>query len=131
MLEGKKTLTPRGRVLIADDDELQRHLFQRLCVREGFVCDSAANGVEALGLADHHDYKLMFVDLYMPGSSFETLLPQLQQKQTDAEIVVISVEDDEHTLQDVFDRGIAAFLRKPIDPDVLSRVLERCMEPCN
>ena len=53
-------------MLIADDDAAIRRLFETLARREGFECDLAANGREAIAALKEREYELLFLDIMMP-----------------------------------------------------------------
>ncbi|MGZ3182666.1 MAG: ATP-binding protein [Telluria sp.] len=57
----------RGRVLLADDSELNRQLALILLERLGSTVDEAANGEEAIALFERHAYDLVLMDCMMPG----------------------------------------------------------------
>jgi len=53
------------KVLVVDDNQLQRKILRRMVQRGGFECDVASNGHEALELARENDYALVLMDCLM------------------------------------------------------------------
>jgi CheY-like chemotaxis protein len=57
---------PRLKILVADDDPLNRHLMQVLLGREGHEVEVAANGLEAFDAVKFQKFDIVFMDLQMP-----------------------------------------------------------------
>ncbi len=55
------------RLLLAEDNALNRELVLRLLGREGAQIDCAADGRQALEALQRHDYDLVLMDMQMPG----------------------------------------------------------------
>ena len=55
-----------GRLLLVEDNEVNRHVFLRQLERLGFTADWAANGAEALAAIEQASYDLVFMDCQMP-----------------------------------------------------------------
>jgi PAS domain S-box-containing protein len=57
------------RVLIADDDAINRSILSRLVLRLGADATVAVDGVEAVELATRQEFDLLLIDIAMPGLS--------------------------------------------------------------
>lgn len=57
------------RALIADDDGLNRTLLRRMLARIGWLVDEVISGQAAVEACGHTDYKLVLLDIRMPGMS--------------------------------------------------------------
>lgn len=55
------------RVLLVEDNDTQRSLFEEALRARGFVVEAARNGAEALGKAEAFDPDLVVMDVQMPG----------------------------------------------------------------
>ena len=55
------------RILVVDDEELNRDLLQQILDREGYQVAIAANGQEALALLRQETFHVVLTDLKMPG----------------------------------------------------------------
>jgi PAS domain S-box-containing protein len=60
------TSSGSGRVLVVDDDENVRDVMSRSLISEGFVVDTAINGLEALKMLDVAPPDVILLDLMMP-----------------------------------------------------------------
>ena len=59
-------VSPTARVLVVDDEPSIRLLVTKALERHGFVCDTAADGVDALHKLEGNTYDLMVLDVMMP-----------------------------------------------------------------
>src|SRR5512138_1836458 len=57
---------PSLRILVVDDDDLNRRMMQILLTREGHHVDLASNGMDALDAVKYHKFDIVFMDLQMP-----------------------------------------------------------------
>jgi DNA-binding response OmpR family regulator len=71
-----ETKPPSGqhRILLVEDDKLERMNLTLVLGREGFELDVATNAAEACALLAHERYELVLTDIGLPdGSGFEVL----------------------------------------------------------
>lgn len=61
-----RTTHAGARVLLADDDDISRHVGRLMLERAGLVVDVAENGRDALRMAQENDYALVLLDVQMP-----------------------------------------------------------------
>ena len=65
------------RALVVDDEPMVRQLTMRALAREGFACEPAADGQEALQLVQQARYALVVTDLRMSGMNGHALATRL------------------------------------------------------
>ncbi len=111
----------RQRILVADDDEVNRALVDRLLREVGFEVRHAANGFEALQLVHTQAPDLIVTDLVMPVMDGMELVRCVREKSGTARVPVIalSASAGEYTRQEALDAGCNAFLSKPLRLDSL------------
>jgi diguanylate cyclase (GGDEF)-like protein/PAS domain S-box-containing protein len=111
----------KQRILIVDDDDFIRIIFQTALENEGYLTSSVSGG--AAGLARlkevHHD--LVLLDLNMPDKDgFDTCqelraLPMCQL----IPVMMITGSDDAEHINRAFEAGATDFITKPINPELL------------
>jgi len=90
----------RGRetVLLAEDEDVVRHLVRRMLEEQGYEVLAAANGLEALALAETRApgaIHLLLSDVVMPGMSGPQLAREMKQRHTGVPVLFISGHTDD------------------------------------
>jgi len=110
-------------LLIVDDNRATRDALRAVLVTKGYAVAEASGGREALDyLRAGGEASSIVLDLAMPDMSGYEVHEELKRDPALAKIpvVVFSALDDDGRL-----RGVVAYVRKAVDPDVLLRALER------
>src|SRR2546427_11102936 len=74
--------------LVVDDEPRLRRVLVRLLEGEGFVCQEAGSGTEALELMRHEPVPLVISDLRMPQMDGVTLLREVISRWPDTAVIV-------------------------------------------
>jgi CheY-like chemotaxis protein len=115
------------RILVADDEPMNREIVQMLLEGVGLVVDTAEDGAEAIALARQTDYAAIFMDMQMPRvNGLEATqriceLPGYSDRPIIAMTANAFAEDKARCLE----AGMSDFLLKPFDPDTLFSTLLR------
>ena len=103
-----------GTVLIIDDDEDIRDMFEDLLVEEGYELRVASSGEEGLEKFDPDIVKLVLCDLTMPGmGGIEVLTKIREQSKVPCIILSGNINPQSHKL--CMKAGATDILQKPID----------------
>ena len=108
------------KILVADDDEVLRKLFERCLNEAGHICRLVEDGTACLEAVSNEQFDLIFLDLIMPGMA-EGSVVEIHNANPEAKIVIISTLDDEIAMKAVFAEGAIAFMRKPFDVDMIMK----------
>ncbi|HET7321992.1 MAG TPA: response regulator [Longimicrobiaceae bacterium] len=114
--------SPRhGRLLVVDDNPLNRDLLSRQLARQGYAVDTADDGHDALERLRTHTYDLVLLDVLMPRMDGIQVLGQMQREPALASIpvIMISALDDMDGVVRCIERGAVDYLAKPFDPVLL------------
>jgi signal transduction histidine kinase/CheY-like chemotaxis protein len=114
----------RDTILVVDDDPAGRDLMQRMLVKEGFRPVLGDDPLKALALARKVKPSAIILDVMMPGmNGWEVLRTLKADSGLEAvPVVMLTVLDDRRT---GLAFGAVEHLVKPVDRDVLMRVLDR------
>jgi len=110
------------KVLIVDDDFINRKLLQTLLKKNPNVVDTqeAENGSDALDkLKKDSGINLILLDVMMPIVDGVEFLKIFRSDMVNSHIPVIVLSTDDTRKTEVFDNGANDFLRKPIKEDEL------------
>jgi two-component system response regulator NreC len=118
-------MTPRVRVMIADDHPLVRSGLRVLLEREAEfqVVAEAADGYEAIDLATLHKPDVILLDVGMPRLNGPDAALTISQKVPTARIVMVSMHSDESYVLRALKAGARGYLLKASpEADVLAAV---------
>ena len=117
--------TPRGAVLVVDDNELNRDALSCLLRFHHYQVEVAADGHEALSLVESRTFDLVLLDVGMPGLSGLEVLTQIRttRSQTDLPVIMVTARTQGPDIVEAFNLGANDYLTKPIDcPVALARI---------
>jgi len=131
MISNKVTVETgyRPLILVVDDEEPIRKIFDANLSVEGYRVLTASDGVAALCLMKEHNPDLIILDIMMPGKSGLELLPEVKAIYPDTAVVMASCVSEVTTAVNCLNKGAYDYIVKPFNvPDVLlavKRALER------
>lgn len=112
-------------VLAVEDDRAALATAVRLCGAEGLEVDETWSVEGALAVLQEHDYRLVLVDLMLPGKSGFELLETLVADHPAVPVVMISGYSTSENALRSLQLGAFDFLPKPFDIDELLGVVRR------
>lgn len=101
-------------ILIVDDEEDVRRVVSRTLQAAGFEPATAKDGSEALDLVQNHRFRLIFLDLNMPGPNGLETLKSVGQLDPNASVVMMTGYPTVETAVEAMKAGAKEFLLKPI-----------------
>ena len=112
-------------VLVVEDYDSARKAFCLIVRSYGAVAHGAANGEEALRLAEAHPPDVVFCDIRLPGMDGFELLARLRGISALREVPVVAMSGASGAAERerIASAGFAAHLMKPVAPDVLAEQL--------
>ena len=119
------------KILIVDDDPVNRRLFQVQIKRLGFDVDVADRGEEAVAAfaADPEAYDLVLMDIRMPGmDGFETtrrIREVTQARTTPLPVLALTAHIMRYDQSKLREAGLDDHLTKPVSQDQLREALGR------
>ncbi len=119
----------RQRILVVDNEKVDRELLQNVLEPLGFVVEQAASGYEALLAIPRGAPHLIFMDLGMPGiDGWETIRRIRQQGLSDAPIAILSANAFDKGLDNDVGIGPEDFIVKPLRVNDLLAWIGRKLE---
>ena len=102
------------RALVVDDDEIARDISVHGLEHEGFRCDVARDGLEAMKMVRSASYDVVITDLQMPNRHGHALAVELLQQVNRPLIVVLTGLVEPRLAKDLIARGVDDIFWKPI-----------------
>jgi PAS domain S-box-containing protein len=118
----------KAAILVVDDEEVIRDILCRKLGADGYECDVASDGKEALGKASMRDFDMVLMDIKMPGLSGMEALPQMVIDHPDTSVVMLTALADAKTATEAMSKGAYDYLTKPFDLDDLVMRVRRALE---
>ncbi|HKS81271.1 MAG TPA: response regulator [Candidatus Acidoferrales bacterium] len=117
------------KILVAEDNQVNRMLIVRLLNKQGYTAEVAENGLEALGLLERKKVDLVFMDIQMPVlDGLETIRKIREKEITSGEhlpIVALTAHAMKGDRERCLEAGADDYLTKPIRPSSLMGVVEK------
>ena len=117
-------MSARPTALLCDDSRALRMLAARQLDDCGFdVVGEADNGEDAVAQFLRLQPDVVLLDLVMPKRDGKQALREILAHDTQARVVILSSLGAQADIEECLRLGARSYLQKPIDPDVMARVL--------
>jgi CheY-like chemotaxis protein len=117
---------PPLKILVADDDMLNRRMMQLLLVHEGHIVDVVSNGLEAFDAVKFQRFDMVLMDLNMPvmdGIEASNRIREWENGGARTFIVALTGRYLPEEGQRLFEAGIDNYIPKPFEMKHLQRML--------
>jgi class 3 adenylate cyclase len=122
--------SPHGRILIADDNRMNRLLLARGLEQQGHTIVFAEHGREALELLRRDGFDLVLLDVLMPVLDGYQVLAELKLEPhlRDIPVIMTSSLDELDSVVKCVEMGAEDYLTKPINPVLLNARINASLE---
>lgn len=109
-------MTP-ARLLVVDDNDMNREVLRRRFGRGGHDIVTAASGEAAMDVIEWQTFDLVLLDIEMPGLSGLDVLRSLRTRfsQVDLPVVMVSARRDSEMVVEALKLGANDYITKPVD----------------
>jgi heterodisulfide reductase subunit A len=114
-LEARKAF----KILVVDDELIVRDSIKEWLEDEGFEVDMAESGMDALEKLSRQKYRLMLLDVKMPGMDGVEVLKRGREIDPDLSVVMMTAYATVETAVEAMKIGAMDYLMKPFDPEAL------------
>lgn len=123
--EAKKSL--KSRILLVDDNEMNRKIFLSMLKSHNMICDVAVDGSEALKAIVEKDYDVVFMDCQMPimdGYECTAKIRSLEGVKKHTKIIAMTANAMEGDYEKCIMSGMDDYISKPINFDAVFKIIE-------
>lgn len=117
------SILPNTRILVIDDDDVNRLIVVEMAKSIGLIVDSIANAEKLEELIDQNSYKAILTDIQMPGISGYDVVKIVEKFDSKVPIIAITansmIDNPEHYIS----MGFSGYLIKPFIEDDLFNAL--------
>jgi len=107
----------KSRVLVVDDEKNIRLTIAQSLENMTVEVDTAVNGEEALQKIQQDDYRLILLDLKLPGMEGIEVLRKLRGFNKDLKVLIITAHGTIENAVEAMKLGAVDFIQKPFTPD--------------
>ncbi len=112
------------RVLVVDDDKLICWALEKEIAGLRLAPHAVETGADALSELSTQPYDLLFLDIHLPDSDGNALLPEIERISPDTKVIVMSCDACEGNRRRALAGGALQFLEKPFDLSDFRRILK-------
>ena len=113
------TTAATGVILLVEDDEAARGMFETALRSVGYVVHATGSGAGALTRLRTEPFDLVVLDLGLPGITGPEVLEAIQKGPATAQLPVIVVTGATLHQRELGSLNVVTMLRKPVDSDDL------------
>ena len=119
-----------GRLLVVDDDAINREMIARRLQRSGYTITMAENGRVALDLMKQRDFDLVLLDIIMPElNGFHTLeFIKADPKLRYLPVIMLTALDEVDSTVRCIEAGAEDYVPKPFNPVILHARINASLE---
>lgn len=118
---------PKAKVLVVDDNEINRYVFQCLLKQTLIQVQEASSGKECLELVQKEHFDMIFMDHMMPEmDGIETLCRMRAMKDSpcaDTPVIILTANAVTGAREEYMQKGFQEFLTKPLEPEKIDEML--------
>lgn len=118
----------RANVLVVDDEEIVCKSCSRILTQQGHNVQTALNGREALRKVEEDKYDVLIADWKMPEIDGMEVMRIVKKNHPDIVVIMITGYPSVESAVKAMRLGVSNYVPKPLDPDELSRTLQKALE---
>ncbi|MBN1794504.1 MAG: response regulator [Candidatus Omnitrophica bacterium] len=111
------------KLLVVDDEPAVVSLLERFLTDKGYRVLTATSGTGALGIFDKERPRIVFLDIRMPGMDGLEVLRTMKQQDRRIKVIMITVVEDQETIDLARGLGADEYIVKPFDLEYLEKVV--------
>lgn len=117
-------------VLIVDDEPIVRESIRDWLKDAGYEVATAETGEEALEMIKKQDFRVIVLDVRLPGKTGMTVLKEVKALKPEIKSIVITAYPSAELATEAMKLGAIDYLIKPIAPDDLERLIRETLLKC-
>lgn len=128
-METLKIVAPDKRLLLAEDNIINRKVMTRMLAGMGFNnVDTAPDGKEAVSKASINKYDLILMDVNMPVQDGLSATKEIRANGLHVPIVAMTANALKGQAESYIAKGMTGYIAKPVDRSLLVKLLLGCLQ---
>ncbi|MEK4384722.1 response regulator [Solibacillus sp. FSL W7-1464] len=102
-------------ILIVDDQQGIRMLLNEVFKKEGFTTYLAANGFDAIKIAQENALDCVLLDMKIPGMDGLEILARLKENHPELPVMMMTAYVEQHMMDRANELGVVKYFTKPFN----------------
>jgi len=115
-------------ILVIEDEVAVNNNIRKILLKKGYHVDQALTKSEALQKIEERAYRLVLLDLRIPGVKGLELLETIREKRPDAKVIIVTGYASIETAVETAKLGAIDFLPKPFTPEEIRTATEKAFQ---
>ncbi|HTG00760.1 MAG TPA: response regulator [Nitrospirota bacterium] len=115
------------KILVVDDEEGARELFNAILSDEGYEVQLADSGATALSLFRNNPFNLVITDIKMPVMDGLQLLQEIRKIGSKTDVIMVTAYGEVESYLKAMSLGAAEYINKPIRIKELKRIVHKVL----
>ncbi len=115
-------------ILVIDDKEMMRDSLLATLSRVGHEVRTCSSAGEALQVVQEQMFEVIITDLKMPRMTGLEFLDELQKRNIDVPVIMMTAYATVQTAVDAMKKGAYDYIQKPFNADEINLLVERALE---
>lgn len=115
-------------ILIVDDDPINLKLFTIIADKNQWSYETASDGYQVKELVQNNTYKLILLDIQLPGIDGFSLLKLIKDKNQDTYVIAVTAYAMAGDREKIIQTGADDYLPKPVNIDELVKKVEKVLK---
>ena len=124
------------RILVVEDNALNREIAKELLEDEGYLVETAEDGETSINMIRRSDrgyFDIVLMDIQMPGidgyEAARSIRKMHDNEHARLPIIAMTANAFEEDMERARSAGMNAYIAKPVEPEAIKLVLEQVMTP--
>ncbi|MBN1221553.1 MAG: response regulator [Anaerolineae bacterium] len=115
-------------IMIVDDEKNIRLTMSQALASLGYEISTAVNGEDALKQLAEKEFRLILLDLKMPGMNGLDVLRQVVEQRPDIRVIIVSAHGTVENAVEATKLGAVDFIQKPFAPKEIRQLVQEVLD---
>ncbi|MEJ2657987.1 MAG: endopeptidase La [Desulfobacterales bacterium] len=120
-------MSDRHKILVVDDEKITRKNLEHVFAKDGYLVNTASDGVEALDFLEKSAFDVIVTDLKMGKVDGMTVLEKAKAVNPSTEVIIITGYATVSTAIEAMKKGSYHYLTKPLKLDEIRSTIQKAL----
>jgi DNA-binding NtrC family response regulator len=120
--------SPKGTILVVEDDANQRGIVKTILAKDGFYVEDVDTGRKALELVKNGSFDCVLTDLRLPDMEGTEILKEVKRRNRPCHVVIMTAYGSISSAIEATKLGAFHYLEKPLEKDPLLLVMNNAAD---